>query len=97
MISVTLIAMSEDLRQAAARRAYGEVERLVVSFCAAAAAQARTLPPGDPQIGEIGSWLHGELECVGVMLRIGRASVAEEYRRIPFLKTYLRQRALSNR
>jgi hypothetical protein len=92
MLSPTLATMSNDLRRAAGRRAYADVERLAVSLCTAAAGEARSLPPGDPRIREIAAWLDGQLETTGILLRIARATCADEIRRIPFLKRYLRQR-----
>jgi hypothetical protein len=91
MISSTLATMSDKLRRAAGRRAYAEVQRLVVSLGAAAAAEARGFPPGDARIREIAAWLHEQLDWTGIMLRTARAAQADELRRIPFLKGYLRR------
>ena len=85
--------MSEELRSAAGRHAYAEVERLVVALCAATAEQARNLPAGDPQIRELATWLRELLDWTGIMLRAARAAQADEMRRIPFLKGYLRRQA----
>jgi hypothetical protein len=93
MISSTLAAMSNSLRRAAGRRAYAEVERLVTSLCDAAAAEARSVPAGDPQIREIAAWLDQQLESTRVILRIARTAHADELRRIPFLKRYMNQPA----
>ena len=89
MISSTLTAIETELRRAAAHRAYAEVERLAVSVGAAAAAEARALPPGDSGIGEIATWLNGLFQSTEIMLRIARASQADEFRRIAFLQRYL--------
>jgi hypothetical protein len=91
MISTTLATIGNEMRGAAGRRKYAEVQRLAVSLSEAAAEHARSLPPGDPQIREIGTWLDRQLETAGIMLRIGRAAQADELRRIPFLKRYLGQ------
>jgi hypothetical protein len=89
MISSTLATLSNDLRQAAARRAYADVERLVVRVGEAAAEEARALPAGDPGIREIAAWLKELFSRTEILLRIGRASQAGELRRITFLKRYL--------
>jgi hypothetical protein len=89
MISPSLTAIGTELRHAAARRAYAEVERLVVRAGAAAAAEARALPAGDPGIRDIASWLNELFESTGIMLRIARTSQADEFRRMLFLKRYL--------
>jgi hypothetical protein len=96
MISATLTTLEQELRRAAGRRAYADVEQLVVSVGAAAAGEARSFPPGDPQVREIAIWLNQLYEWTGVMLRAARAAHAEELRRMPFLKTYLRHQSLSN-
>jgi len=98
MISSTLTALSNDLRRAAARRAYADVERLVVRVGEAAAGEARALPAGDPGVREIAVWLKELFDRTEILLRIGRASHADEFRRITFLKRYLpRQDGLAQR
>jgi len=89
MISPSLTAIGTELRHAAARRAYAEVECLVARAGAAAAEQTRALPAGDPGIREIASWLNELFESTGIMLRIARASQADDLRRVQFLKRYL--------
>ena len=89
MISITLRAIETELRQAAAQRAYADVERLAVRVGATAAEEARALPAGDPGIGEIGAWLTKLLEQIEILVRIARASQADEFRRIVSLKKYL--------
>lgn len=93
MISPPLSTLATGLHNAAARRAYEEVQGLVVALCAAAAAEARSLPEGDARIGEIAWWLREQVEWTEVMLRTARAAQAEELRRIPFLNGYLRRQA----
>jgi hypothetical protein len=95
MISQALLHLEHDLRQAAGRRDYVVVQHLVAELGAAAVAEARALPAGDPQIREIAAWLTALYDWTEAMLRITRAAQAEELRRIPFLKTYLRQNSLS--
>ena len=89
MISSSLTAIETELRQAAARRAYNDVKRLAVGVGVAAAAEARALPAGDPGIREIAAWLNELFESTEIMLRISRASQADEFRRIAFLQRYL--------
>ena len=89
MISSTLANMGNELRRAAARRAYAEVERLSVRVGAAAAEEIRKLPAGDPGIREIAAWLKVLFDGTEILLRIARASQASELRRITFLQRYL--------
>jgi hypothetical protein len=91
MIVPTLANLSDDLRRAAARRAYADVQRLAVQLGAAVAAQARTLPAGDPRIVEIAAWLKEEFTRTEILLRIARASQAAELRRATFLQRYLKR------
>jgi hypothetical protein len=89
MISSTLAALSDELLRAAARRAYADVERLAVKVGAAAAGEARALPAGDPWKREIATWLRELFTRTEILLRIARASQADEFRRITFLQRYL--------
>ena len=89
MISPTLDTLSIELRRAAARRAYAEVERLAVQVGAAAAEQTRALPAGDPGIREIAAWVNELFERTAILLRIARASQSNELRRITLLKRYM--------
>jgi hypothetical protein len=89
MISTRLATLSDELRRAAGRRAYAEVERLAVTVGTAAAEEARALPPADPGIREIAAWLNELFDRTEILLRIGRASQAVELRRITFLRRYL--------
>jgi hypothetical protein len=88
MISSTLVNLSNDLRRAAARRAYADVQRLAVRVGAAAAEEARALPAGDPAVGEIAVWLTDLFDRAEILVRIGRASQASELRRVTFLQRY---------
>jgi hypothetical protein len=90
MISPTLTSLSEDLERAAARRLYAEVQRLAVRLGEAAAAQARTLPAGDPGIAEIARWAKDKYSRAEILVRVGRASQAAELRRVSFLQRYLK-------
>ena len=89
MISSNLATLSDQLRKAAARRAYADVERLAVNVGEAAAEQARALPSGDPGVREIGAWLKEQFDRTEILLRIARASQAADYRRLTFLRRYL--------
>jgi hypothetical protein len=89
MIYYTLDTLSQELLGAAARRAYRDVERLAVQVGAAAAGEARELPPGDPRVREIAAWLKELFGKTEILLRIARASQATELRRVTFLKRYL--------
>ena len=96
MIPEQLSSIGNNLRRAAGQHAYAETEVLVVTLCSTAAATARALPEGDPQIAEIVAWVGELLEWTGIMLRTSRAAQADELRRVPFLQGYLRQQSLSN-
>jgi len=89
MISAALITLGNELRRAAERRAYADVERLARQVGAAAAAEVRALPPGDPGGREIAGWLQDLFGRTEILLRISRASQAGELRRIAFLRRYL--------
>jgi hypothetical protein len=89
MISSTLANLSDELVRAAGRRKYADVERLAVRVGEAAAGEARALPAGDPGIREIAIWLKELFDRTEILLRIGRASQADEFRRLTFLKRYL--------
>jgi hypothetical protein len=89
MISSNLIALGSDLQRAATRRAYAAVERLAVKVGAAAAAEAKALPAGDPGIGEIAAWLKDLFGRTEILVRIARVSQADELRHLTFLKRYL--------
>jgi hypothetical protein len=88
--------MEQSLRQAAVRREFRRVGSLLTALCTATASHVRSLPPGDPQIPVLAGWLCERLDCTHILLRSARAALAEEYRRVPFLKTYLQQQSLSN-
>jgi hypothetical protein len=89
MISSTLATLSDELVRAAARRAYANAARLAVQVGAAAAEEARKLPAGDPGVREIATWLKDVFDRTEILLRIARASQADEFRRLTFLKRYL--------
>lgn len=89
MMSSTLAKLSDELVRAAGRRQYAEVGRLAVQVGAAAAEQARTLPAGDPGAREVATWLKEVFDRTEVLLRIARASQADEFRRLSFLQRYL--------
>ncbi|HUI55142.1 MAG TPA: hypothetical protein VLY04_09230 [Bryobacteraceae bacterium] len=91
MTSELMGRVETDLRHAVEQRRYAEVERLVVSYCAAAVAQLKAFPAGDPKMLEIASHVDGLLEWTELMLRTARAAQADELRRIPFLRGYLGQ------
>ncbi|HUB83158.1 MAG TPA: hypothetical protein VMB03_30365 [Bryobacteraceae bacterium] len=89
MISPALLTLSEELRRAASRRAYRDVEHLARRAGSAAAAEVRALPSGDPGICEIAEWLKDLFDRTEILLRIARASQAAELRRIAFLRRYM--------
>lgn len=84
-----LSRIEKELRRAVETQRYNEVQRLVLSFCEAAEAHARALPPGDPRIGEIAALTHEVLGWTRTMVRAGRASIVLQLRQIPNVKRYL--------
>ena len=89
MISSKLAKLGNELSQAASRRAYADVERLAVRAGAVAAEEASALPAGDPGLQEIAMWLKELFDRTEILLRIGRAAQADEFKRLTFLKRYL--------
>jgi len=55
---------------------------------AAAAEDTRTLPAGDPGIRKIAAWLKDLFDRTEILLRIARASQADQLRRLTFLNGY---------
>jgi len=90
MISSTLVTLSHELRQAAARRAYADVERLALRLSKTADAEIRSLPGGDPAVREVAAWTKELFDRTATLLRIARASHTAELRRVTFLQRYLR-------
>ena len=88
MISSNLASLGNELQQAAARRAYADVQRLAVLTGEAAAAATRKLPAGDPAIQEIAGWLKQVFESAEILVKIGRAAQADDFRRTVFLQRY---------
>ena len=89
MISSALMNLGKELRRAATRRAYGDVQRLTVTLGARAAEEVRALPPGDAGRAGIAAWLKEEYRRTEILLRISRAAQAKELRRVVFLQRYL--------
>jgi hypothetical protein len=94
MAATSLSSLETLLREAVASRNYAEVQRLVVLLGAATAEQVSSLSAGDPLILEIGGWLDDLLDWTRTMLRVSRAAQADELRRIPFVRSYLKQQNL---
>jgi hypothetical protein len=89
MISLNLSLLGDDLRRAASRSAYADVERLAVRVTAAAAEEARALATGHEGVAEIAAWLKDQFDRTEILLRIARAAQARELRQVMFLKRYL--------
>jgi hypothetical protein len=89
MISPALTTLGNELQQAAARRSYDRVPQLAAQLGARAAEEARGLPRGDVRFGELAEWLKQVYESTEILVRIGRASQADQFRRLVFLKKYL--------
>jgi len=95
-VCATLVRLGQEMRSAAIRRDYAGVERLAPMIGTAVEAQVRALPAGDARRSELAAWVRELWESTETMLRVGRAAQAEELRRMPFVRTYLRQQSLSN-
>jgi hypothetical protein len=89
MMSPALIALGNDLLQAASRRRYAGVSGLAPRVGAAAAAETQALPAGDSRRDEIAAWLKDLLGRTEILVRIARASQAAELRQVTFLQRYL--------
>jgi len=81
--------IENELRGAVIHRRYADVERLTQLFCAAAETQAKSLPAHDPGRAEIARHVEETLEWARLMLCTARAAVADEMRRLPFLRRYV--------
>ena len=85
MVSPSLTSLGNDLQRAAARRVYAEVQRLAVSVGAAAAEESRATG----NTTEIAAWLKDLYTRSEILLRIARATQADELRQVTLLKRYL--------
>ena len=85
----SLSRIEEALRVAVESQRYAEVQRLVLEFCAAAEAHARSLPPGDPRIREIAALTQEVLEWTRSMVKSARESLAQQLRLIPKVRRYI--------
>ncbi len=90
MVNPSLAGIESQLRRAAESRRYSEVQKLVLSFCAAVETHVRALPPGDPRIPEMAQMTAEVLEWTRVMVQTGRESLAAQLRQFPKVERYLR-------
>jgi len=93
----SLSRIEKALRCAVEKQRYAEVQRLVLEFCAAAESHARSLPPGDPRIGEIAELTREVLQWTRTMVRSARESLAQQLRMIPKVKRYIPTPAVPRR
>lgn len=84
-----LSQIEKELRRAVETQQYVEVQRLVLSFCEAAEAHARALPPGDARIAEIASLTQEVLQWTRTMVQAGRACLVLQLRQIPRVQKYV--------
>jgi len=87
MDSLTLI--ETRLRRAAESREYAAVDRLTLEYGGTAREAIAALPAGAPEIAGIARRVLDTLEWARLVVLTGRASTAQELRRIPFLTEYL--------
>jgi hypothetical protein len=92
MVSSTLLTLGKDLQRAASRRGYAEVQRLAASVATAAAAEARASADST----EIATWLQDLYTRTEILLRIARATQADELRQVTLLKRYLLNAAIGH-
>lgn len=85
----SLSQIEKSLRRAVEAQQYAEVQRLVLSFCEAAEAHARALPPGDTRIREIAALTQEVLEWTRTMVQAGRACLVLQLRQILQVKCYM--------
>jgi|SRR5215471_9832792 hypothetical protein len=84
-----LSTIERDLRRAVECRHFAEIQRLVCSFCEAAEAQIKALPPGDPRIQEIGNMTLELLQWCRTMVQSARECLVLELSQIPKVKRYI--------
>ncbi|MBZ5575421.1 MAG: hypothetical protein LAP40_02545 [Acidobacteriia bacterium] len=84
-----LSRIEKELRRAVENQRYAEVQRLVLSFCEAAEAHARALPPADLRIGEIAAMTQEVLLWTRTMVQSARESVVLQLRQIPRAQRYI--------
>jgi hypothetical protein len=90
MIPPALAQLEARLRQASAKRRYGDVERLALEFADAARAEIGKLAPGDPAVAALAQSAAGVLERTRLITITGRARTAQELRGLPFPGRYVR-------
>ena len=84
-----LSTIERELRRAVECRHFAEIQRLVLSFCAAAEAHIKALPPGDPKIQEIAGMTVELLQWCRSMVQSARECLVLELRQIPKVKRYI--------
>jgi hypothetical protein len=84
-----LTAIERELRRAVEAQQYVEVQRLVLSFCQAAEAHARALPPADGRLEEIASMTLELLQWCRNMVQSARACAVLQLREIPKVQRYI--------
>ena len=84
-----LSTIERELRNAVESQRFAEVQRLVLSFCAAAEVQIRALPPGDPRINEIGNMTLELLQWSRTMVQSARECLVLQLREIPKVRRYI--------
>jgi len=91
----SLSRIQRELRAAVETQHYAEIQRLVLSFCEAAEAHARSLPNGDPRVAEIAALTQEVLQWTHTMVQAGRSCLVLQLRQIPKVKQYVRAPATS--
>ena len=84
-----LSGIEKQLRCAVETQRYEEIQSLVLSFCEAAEASARSLPPWDPRIAEIAHMTQSVLKWTRTMVQARRESLILQLRQMPKVKRYL--------
>lgn len=90
MVSPSLLTLGQNLQRAASRRGYAEVQRLAANVGVAAVAEARA----GANLAEIGAWLQDLYARTDILLRIARATQADELRQVTLLRRYLGSSAI---
>ena len=88
-MSQKLSIIERELRRAVESRHFAEIQRLVCSFCEAAEAHIKALPPGDPRIQEIGNMTLELFQWCRTMVQSARECLVLELRQIPKVKRYI--------
>jgi hypothetical protein len=85
----TSAQIEKELRSAAVQQRYGDVERLITLFCAAAAHEAKVFTPGAQDHLAVLTHAEEVFDWTSMVLRVGRATTAGELARLIHVEQFL--------